>query len=635
MGRVLYGALFTAVLPALLALWAWRLEPAVTLPAAHDLWGGAALLALGLALLAAGVWALWVHGGGLPMNAFPPPRLAERGIYRYFSQPIYLGFLTACAGASVLTGSRAGLWVVTPLTATGCAALVFGYERHDLRRRFGRLPRPLLRLPADGPGPPDAWERASAYLLLFLPWLVVYEAVGHVQPQDVVEGHLWFERGWPVLLWTEIVYALTYPFALLAPLAAGTRTVLRRFMVAGLVATAVGCLAYVALPLVAPPRPFDEGGLLADLHRLELSDGVSGYAAFPAFHVTWAFLAAWVYARRWPRWGWAAWLAAAAIAASCVTTGMHALIDVPGGLALFGLALWAPELWAWALWAAERVANSWREWRLGPARVINHGAYAGLGALIGVTGAGVLVGREGVGFVAVVALCALLGAGLWGQLLVGSATLLRPFGYYGSVLGAGAGLAVAAALGADFWVLAAALAVVAPWVQLVGRFRCLVQGCCHGAPTGGDPGIRYRRPESRVCRIAGLAGVPVHPTPLYSMLGNAAIGVVLGRMWGAGAPLPLTAGLYLVLAGLARFVEESYRGEPQTPVVRGLRLYQWFALVSVGVGAYVMSLRTAAHAPAPDPSWAALGAGVLLGLVHWFAMGVDFPASSQRFSRLA
>src|SRR5438045_4043078 len=172
MGRILYGALFTVVLPALLALWAWRLEPVVALPAVHQPWIGAALLALGLALMGAGIGALWVHGGGLPMNAFPPPRLVERGIYRYLSHPIYLGFVTACAGTSVLAGSRAGLWVVTPLAAAGCAALVLGYERHDLRRRFGALPRPLIRLPSGGPGVPDGWERFSVYPLLFLPWLV-------------------------------------------------------------------------------------------------------------------------------------------------------------------------------------------------------------------------------------------------------------------------------------------------------------------------------------------------------------------------------------------------------------------------------------------------------------------------------
>jgi prolipoprotein diacylglyceryltransferase len=119
------------------------------------------------------------------------------------------------------------------------------------------------------------------------------------------------------------------------------------------------------------------------------------------------------------------------------------------------------------------------------------------------------------------------------------------------------------------------------------------------------------------------------------MLGNVAIGIVVGRMWSAGVAPPLIAGLYLVLAGLARFVEESYRGEPQTPIRGGLRLYQWFALLSVVAGAVVMALRTEARAPVLDPSWLALGPGVAVGLATWLAMGVDFPASSRRFARLA
>jgi hypothetical protein len=48
-----------------------------------------------------------------------------------------------------------------------------------------------------------------------------------------------------------------------------------------------------------------------------------------------------------------------------------------------------------------------------------------------------------------------------------------------------------------------------------------------------------------------------------------------------------------------------------------------------------MALRTTSTVPAPDPSWAALAAGLLVGLAFWFAMGVDFPESTRRFSRLA
>ena len=42
-GRFLYGVLFTIALPALLVLWAWRLELVVALTAVQQPWIGAAL----------------------------------------------------------------------------------------------------------------------------------------------------------------------------------------------------------------------------------------------------------------------------------------------------------------------------------------------------------------------------------------------------------------------------------------------------------------------------------------------------------------------------------------------------------------------------------------------------------------
>jgi hypothetical protein len=119
------------------------------------------------------------------------------------------------------------------------------------------------------------------------------------------------------------------------------------------------------------------------------------------------------------------------------------------------------------------------------------------------------------------------------------------------------------------------------------------------------------------------------------MVGNVAIGTVLGRMWHAGASPALILGLYLVLAGFARFVEESYRGDPQTPILCGLRLYQRFAVVSVGAGAGIMALRAPMDSSPSEPSWLAPAAGVVIGLAYWIAMGVDFPGSNRRFSRLA
>ena len=81
-------------------------------------------------------------------------------------------------------------------------------------------------------------------------------------------------------------------------------------------------------------------------------------------------------------------------------------------------------------------------------------------------------------------------------------------------------------------------------------------------------------------------------------------------------------------------MEESCRGEPQTPVFARLRLYQWMAAGTVAAGAAVTCVTAPMTAPAPQPSWAALAAAVAFAAATWFALGVDFPRSNRRFARL-
>jgi protein-S-isoprenylcysteine O-methyltransferase Ste14 len=631
--RVCYGLLFILALPALLVAWAVATSGVVALPAVRDPAAGAALALAGGLLVAAGWFALWRFGGGLPMNAFPPPRYVDRGVYRYTGQPIYLGAVLVCAGVALGLGSASGLWLVTPVVAAGAGALVIGYEWPDLRRRFGAGVRPpLLALPRATESSPGAWARLSVYLLVLLPWLVAYEAVQLMGvPPDAIDSRLAFERGWPVIEWTEAPYASAYALVLLAPLVAPTGLALRRFALTGLIATAFVTLIYLAVPLIAPPRSFEPTTLLGRLLAREQSFNHT-VAAFPAFHVIWVLIAA----DAWPRrtrplvFGWAA-----VIAVSCVTTGMHSLADVAAALVLFPLLRRYDALWDTLRRGAERVANSWREWRVGPIRIIGHGAWAALGAATGVLIAGTLAGTATLPGVLLVAACALVGAGLWAQWLEGSSILLRPFGFYGGLAGGNIGILAATGLGFDGWLLLGAFAVAAPWIQALGRLRCLVQGCCHGGPAPAHIGIRYRHHRSRVTRLAGLAGEPLHPTPLYSILGNIVIGVLLARLWSLGLPPTFVAGAYFLLSGLARFVEESYRAEPQTRVIGGLHVYHWLAVASVLAGVAI----SAVHA-APPPPFTPLTPGLIamalgFGATAGIAMGVDFPLSGRRYSRLA
>jgi prolipoprotein diacylglyceryltransferase len=213
---------------------------------------------------------------------------------------------------------------------------------------------------------------------------------------------------------------------------------------------------------------------------------------------------------------------------------------------------------------------------------------------------------------------------------------MRPFGYFGGLLGIIAAAAAAHSLGTAApiaWQALAGYCCAAPFLQSFGRVRCLAQGCCHGAPAPEAVGIRYRLAQSRVVR-AGLGGVPIHPTPLYSILWNAAVALAVLRLWSLHAQTTLLCGVYLILAGLGRFVEESYRGEPQTEVVAGLRAYQWFAVAMLIAGAALTCL-PGAPAPSPRLDSATTWASLTFAAASWIAYGVDFPAKSFRFARLS
>jgi protein-S-isoprenylcysteine O-methyltransferase Ste14 len=642
-GRLAYGVLFAVGLPAGLIAWARAAAPAVSLPAVHSATAGIGLIGLGALLVLAGARELLVRGGGLPMNPVPPPRFAGSGIYRWISDPMYIGFTLACVGAAIATGNAAGLWLVTPATGLGAAALVYGYERHDLARRFGStaLTPPLLSLPRGDGAPPAIAQRVAVFLWIFLPWLVAYYAVQALgRPPDAFGTALPFENRWPVLSWSEVFYASAYLFIPLTALLVRTRRDLRRFAVQSAVAGVVVTLCWLFIPVVAVNRPFEPGGALGRLLAFEQGHS-RGVAAFPAFHVLWTLIAAdgWTANARatgnrwWSRVGWT-W--AMLVTVSCITTGMHTLIEVAVAMLLFPPVRRYDATWAVLRRLAERFANSWREWCLGPVRVINHGGYAAAAAGVGVMVAGSAAGPAHLAPTIWTGLCILVGAGLWAQALEGSSKLLRPFGWYGGVVGGVVGALAARLAGSPILPVLAAFALAAPWIQILGRLRCLVQGCCHGGPAGPEVGIRYLHRRSRVTQLAHLAGVPIHPTPLYSILGNVVIGLGLARLRCLGASDGLLVGVYLILGGVARFVEESYRAEPQTPIVAGLHIYQWVAVASVLMGAVCTTLPSGTTVPPFAPlSTGLVVAALILALLTGFAMGVDFPGSDRRFSRLA
>lgn len=637
-GKLFYALLFVVAIPLLLVFWAGWLDGSIRLPVPGGLASGLLIASCGAAALVAAMAQLMVRGGGLPMNVAPPPRLVSSGLYAFVRHPIYAGFVVLCAGLSVAERSSAGLWVVTPVALLATVALVFGYEGRATRERFGPgLPRPLLSLsPADDRAPTTK-ERLGALVMVAVPWFALYHALSLASSAFAhVDTRLPVERSLHAITWTYPAYAATYLSAFAIPFLAETRRTLRRVTLAGATTSLAAFWLYAVLPFGCSWARIDPGdtGVFARMLRAERAWDTPGNAC-PSLHAAWVTLFALALAGRFPRLRAVAALSAVVVCVSCWTTGMHGAIDLAAGALLAFVFRDRERLWARLLALAERLANSWRDVRLGPVRLINHGVYVGVASCVGLLIVEGLMGGRATAEIAIVAVSGLLGAALWAQVIEGASGLLRPFGFYGAVVGATLALVgLGAASGSDVRPLVAAFTVAAPFIQALGRLRCLVQGCCHGAPCADALGIRYTHPLSRVVK-AGLGGRPVHPTQLLSIVTNLAIGPLLLRLWLEGAPPMLIAGLYLVLNSLARFAEEGYRGEPQTPVRCGLHLYQWTAIAALlaGVALTLVPSRAAVvplAVPAPGVTLA-----VLFGLLTFIAMGVDLPESNARFSRLA
>ncbi|MGB7069588.1 MAG: prolipoprotein diacylglyceryl transferase family protein [Pyrinomonadaceae bacterium] len=592
-GKTLYGILFVAVLPATLAVWAAMTNDIVRAPAIQSFPIGLIIAVCGLVITVSGMAAIYFYGKGLPMNAYPPERFVSEGPYWFLAHPIYTGFSLLCLGVAIAFGSSSGFWLVSPTVVLGCLALVVGYENEATTTRFRNIEsRPFIHFPRKGTQTPSLSDRISTYIFAFTPLMILCFAA----PKTVAGSVLVSLAGIAPIL--------------AVPVIAATGRDLRDFAVFGLTATSMAALLFIAFP-----------------HGLHSS-------AIGSSQIAWTFIAAHIFARRFARWQFVIYGLAFLIAIFGFSE-MHSFAQIPLGLVIFGISLNIRKLWAFALTLTEKVANSWTEWRFGPVRIINHGIYAGLGAFVSLSIIGTLTGPDHVPYVIFVVTAGVVVSALSAQWIEGSSRLLRPYGWYGGMLGSISALAIVKLAGGSPWLIFAAFCVGAPWGQAAGRLRCLVQGCCHGREVSDGNGIRYTHPRSRVCKLSGMAGVPVHATPLYSILINAVVAVISLRLWLQSSPLSLIVGVYLILTGLGRFVEESLRGEPQTPRMAGLRLYQWTAVGTVLLGMIVTMIGSTTSAPVPFPNLRSVAAAAIFGIFVWIAFGVDFPDSNRRFARLA
>lgn len=634
-GKVFYGLLFCIVLPLFLFWWASSLSVAIPINPSWKIFA-IPVTVLGIFLVLESMWSLWKYGEGLPMNAYPPAKYVTKGSYRFFYHPIYVGACLLCIGTSLLLNSAAGLYVVTPVLIVLCYSLVIGYESSYLEKKFNRKThQTIFGLPENSIETPSLKEKTGAFFSTLVIWLIYYEISLYVGAQvnsfDTMTE--WEKVFLPVIELAEIPYLITYFFIAACPFVVRTKSELRNFLYNAWWIIAIGLFLHFTFPFYSTPREFEPKTILGDLILFERRlDGSSG--AFPSFHVLWALLAALTLSKAFPRLKIVWWTTAIFISLSCITTGIHSILDVVAAIMVFILVVKRNSVWKKLNHICERIANSWSHVHLGSLRIINHSVYAGLAAFLG----SLITAQLSMNSSAflIVCFCSVIGSALWAQLVEGSPKLLRPFGYYGSLVGGTAGLLLSSYFfDVNFFTLIGIIALAAPWVQAVGRLRCLVQGCCHGKIADKSLGIIYRNEHSRVCQISNLKEKSLHNTQLYSIVANILIGIVLLRIWYGGASPAVITGFYFILSGAARFVEEEYRGEIQTKIIYGLRFYQWLSVVSIITGILISSIKTNQNiAFVFNFNTEVILTSLTAGITWAFAMGMDFPKSNIRFSRL-
>ncbi|MEZ5319742.1 MAG: prolipoprotein diacylglyceryl transferase [Vicinamibacterales bacterium] len=143
--------------------------------------------------------------------------------------------------------------------------------------------------------------------------------------------------------------------------------------------------------------------------------------------------------------------------------------------------------------------------------------------------------------------------------------------------------------------------LMAPGIALghvVGRFGCLLAGCCYGRPTDLPWGITFTNPAA-AANVGTPLGIPLHPTQLYDAGAELLILIFLLVTERRGRPFPgRTFWLYMLLYGISRFIIEIYRGD-ERGMVLGLSTSQFVSVLIVPLAILMLvRLRSRANAPA-------------------------------------
>lgn len=173
--------------------------------------------------------------------------------------------------------------------------------------------------------------------------------------------------------------------------------------------------------------------------------------------------------------------------------------------------------------------------------------------------------------------------------------------YGGLIAGIAVGIWYMRRHGLPVWKVADVTAPAIAIAHAFGRVGCFAAGCCYGVPTDLPWGATFT--DSYSGTLVGVPlNIPLHPTQLYSALGNLAI--FAGLLWFYRRKKfdGQVFWVYVLSYGVFRFVVEFWRGDPRGALFGGaLSTSQFVAILMVtaalGMLARLHSGRGAAAAP--------------------------------------
>ncbi len=135
----------------------------------------------------------------------------------------------------------------------------------------------------------------------------------------------------------------------------------------------------------------------------------------------------------------------------------------------------------------------------------------------------------------------------------------------------------------------------------IGRWGCLMAGCCYGKACSLPWAIVYPFLEDKRLQNP-LAGIPVHPSPIYESLADFAIALIAYAVFRRTKKKGLVMPLVIMLYAAVRFSLEFLRGD----ILRGfvisdkISTSQFISLL-IFIPALAVFIRQLRKPPAPEP----------------------------------